>query len=574
MYADKKGNLLKDDMKNINMIFIDGIYKEAEFEIKKTWLNEDCDKMCPPCDVTATFGSYKLGINTVKFTDYKSAYYGKTITVTEGAITGFKLVKTVLNGAAVNKATFTVKINDDPINVVEFKNQKQMAEIELQKAWLNVEGVGFDGDNSLVSFNDGEYGVETISVKEGIYTFAEDEIEGFTLVEVTGTKGVTVGENNVATVDAKADGKYTVTFTNQEIEQPQVAYIHIIKNWAIDGVVDEQNGLDRAIYTGPSNVPVTVNFKVDNVDYDYDIYKARRLVDLWYEVTPGSIVIREYDLSEGWDFMSVTINGQVVDKSKITLEDDGFGFVDVIVTLEAVAGEKYDIEFVNNYIVPHGSYYVSVISGADFGYEVKDSADRWAESGWGGFGGQFGKTIGDYWMFTWTVESTRGYLRMLEIAGNEAIYGKSGIAKDLLWVWGIEDGITICWETQAEVQAGVPNPLGGAGEFEYYTGSVDFEIDGTDITFVSDLYFAADNAAEIFINGESVKLTTDAISDIYGDWNDVHNFRIYKVDATDYADLLVLGTNTVSWVARNDNITSMDWNPCGIVLAFEIFSSD
>jgi len=117
MYKDKKGNLLKDDMKNINMIFIDGKYKSAFFDIEKEWLDPDGKPLAGDDSLVSFTQGWKLGRNEVKFSDYKTAYNGKKVSATEKDIAGFTCV-------SANPQNLTVKCGDDPIQVMTFVNME------------------------------------------------------------------------------------------------------------------------------------------------------------------------------------------------------------------------------------------------------------------------------------------------------------------------------------------------------------------------------------------------------------------------------------------------------------------
>jgi len=131
MYLDKNNKTTNDELKNNNMIFINGKYKDAHLIINKDWFDEDGNliestALIAELNKLLSFsGGLKLGENTIKITDYNSAYYGKKLTVTEGSIAGYK--------AKVNSISETVKWNDDPIRNIKFESQKQMANIKIDK---------------------------------------------------------------------------------------------------------------------------------------------------------------------------------------------------------------------------------------------------------------------------------------------------------------------------------------------------------------------------------------------------------------------------------------------------------
>jgi hypothetical protein len=114
-----------DDLKNINMVFIDGKYKDAEFEIKKNWYDEEGTLVKDEAIITKLNkqlkfnNNYQLGKNIVKIIDFNTAVNGKKITVTETVPTEY------IEKDGKNSQTITVKYNDKPTQTITFNNQKQ-----------------------------------------------------------------------------------------------------------------------------------------------------------------------------------------------------------------------------------------------------------------------------------------------------------------------------------------------------------------------------------------------------------------------------------------------------------------
>jgi hypothetical protein len=213
MYADKKGNLVKDDMKNINMIFIDGKYNDASFIIEKVWYDEkgckitDEKQICELNDKLSFNSNYKLGKNTVEIKDFITASKGKSITVTEIIPAGYfeKF------GASTQK--ITIKCTDNPTQVVTFNNQKKWAQIEIQKIWLDVEGTPITDTARLAELNADFEKKKKKAVIDKVY----DVKEGPQTVAETGcTTGFSIVGDAEVEVTIKAGEKKTVTFTNQE----------------------------------------------------------------------------------------------------------------------------------------------------------------------------------------------------------------------------------------------------------------------------------------------------------------------------------------------------------------------
>ena len=221
-YLDKKGKTQKEDLKNINMVFIDGEYKDAYLTIEKEWFDEEGNPITDAALIdqlndllTFNYG-LKLGYNVIKITAFDEAANGKKLAVTEGAIAGYK--------AKVNPINVTVKWDDAPTKVIKFENQKQWAKIEIVKIWLEECGCGdADCDCGCVMFDDldscyfildaDDLDLEAAfeiggnpadlgynEVKSGTYTVEEVDIpDGFTLLYQTADV-VTVEPDEVATV--------------------------------------------------------------------------------------------------------------------------------------------------------------------------------------------------------------------------------------------------------------------------------------------------------------------------------------------------------------------------------------
>jgi hypothetical protein len=127
----------------------------------------------------------------------------------------------------------------------------------------------------------------------------------------------------------------------------------------------------------------------------------------------------------------------------------------------------------------------------------------------------------------------------------------------------------------------VPDCQVGGSEYTV-TFEKTFTIFGDEIVHVSNLYFLADNAAAVYINGVKVGITSvawigeDDLSDAANpdSWANLHDFRLYVVDADDLLDALKLGVNEIVIIASNEPVTPVDWNPCGVMLAFEVYSKD
>ena len=231
MYTDKNKKEVKDELKNINMIFIGGDYKDAFITIGKDWLDEEGDlidnaelieKLNGLLSFTSNAGKLGLGENAIKITDYNTAFYGKKLVVTEGALKGYATKQ--------NPISETVKYSDSPVKAITFENQKQKAKIAVKKDWDLLPGTVAPEARFTwgpLPYEDGAMGNEAkagdvIEVKEGGYWFLEAPIDGFT---------ATPGYQEIT---AEAGGKYTVSFKNKEDR----ATLTVAKVWEDDSLPD------------------------------------------------------------------------------------------------------------------------------------------------------------------------------------------------------------------------------------------------------------------------------------------------------------------------------------------------
>ncbi|MCL2767462.1 MAG: hypothetical protein FWE49_01855 [Synergistaceae bacterium] len=474
MYADKKGNLVKDDMKNINMVFIDGNYKSGWVNLVKKWENEEGEfEVNEQLNANVSFTGLKLGLNEIKISDFTSAVKGKTVKAGE-----------YFNGEYFEYAYSTV----DGKNVVA------------------------PGKRVIVG-----------KVYETVY-------------EVSLT--------------VKPGGEHIVEFGNKELPPPPVVTtVKVIKKWELLDDVDSIEGEES-----PDGSMVVFGILGDVYEYGTTV-----------EVEPGIVKVMELDIGNKWVLSDVFINGEFVfyDSEYI----DG-SLVGDFVEFEAEAGKHYEIVFTNIKMgEPQGDgYYMNFVSGTDFGIPVIDKAVWWLETNHLGFAdwckeNNLEGTISDYWNFWVDSYGTGG--RFVDEAKSVA---ENMISfKELTWAWTTP--YTMVPETQV-----------GGNEYRV-VWEKDFDIEGDVITLASHLYFQADNAVSIFINGHHVGMSVAAwlgdneLSDSGNPalWQDLHDFDLYKVNIWPY---LKVGTNTIKIIASNEPVTAMAYNPCGVLLAFEVYSKD
>jgi hypothetical protein len=273
MYIDKKGKETKDELKNINMIFIGGDLKDAELIIKKVWLDEEGNVMAKPEDREATFNNpYVLGKNTIKI----NSLSGKKVTVTENDIPGF---------TALTKSQSVTLLPGDS-KTMTFKNQKQYANITIEKYWLaecdcddcvcedciDITGLGhFKVLEAPENVPDGLFQIDgtdaklgSNQVKEGTYVVSEQEglLNGFKLIS----------GNNVEVAVAAGESA-TVTFYNLEkkaLPPEPGEYDPITSDSHADMWFDETGVLCLAGNTTTANPPVESRYFVTFTDGFWD----------------------------------------------------------------------------------------------------------------------------------------------------------------------------------------------------------------------------------------------------------------------------------------------------------------
>ncbi|MCL2335950.1 MAG: PEGA domain-containing protein [Firmicutes bacterium] len=129
MITDNKGKQTTEELKNINMVFIDGCYKDATVTIEKIWNDKTGNvitnqKLIDELNANLSFtNGFVLGNNAIKI----SAWAGKTVSFGENPINEYKLVDVKVNGVSVSDVNSAVSLSlkaNDKATVV-LTNQKQ-----------------------------------------------------------------------------------------------------------------------------------------------------------------------------------------------------------------------------------------------------------------------------------------------------------------------------------------------------------------------------------------------------------------------------------------------------------------
>jgi len=599
-YLNAKGKKEKDDLKNINMVFIDGIYKSAFFDIEKTWYDEDgkeIDDKALIADLNAKLkfnNGYKLGENEVEITDYKSAWFGKTITVTEQAPAGY-----TPKPGTKGSISLTVKWNDDPRKVADFHNQKQWAEIKIVKDW---DLLGKDKPVALFTitnaagdtlYKDVPAGVYKVKESQAPFTITEKPLPGFTADEA---------ERTLAKVEA---GK-TVTVTFKNVEDR--ATVTVVKKWFLD---------DEEVFD--ETVTFTNGWKLGTI-----------------EVKAGFTVAFEEEDLFGWNLQSIFINGEEVDAVDFEAEKDG----------------EYEIVFTNTkttYVPPTKPFnpdidklingdtieiflqdsdltiddLIDMMSFELFKVDAKGDTDNWVKVADGTLDAD-GKIVFDNkpavkgWYVIQETLTTEGaevfdapellYVFISELG----VYEEEPVA----WVSGKDFGIPVVHDGTG-VNYILPNVWDGvlAGQPAYealklmgaqwvwdventYTygtsGNVyeeSFEFNANEAGTVTG-YLAADNAAVVYVNGERAGYTIVAFNtpgnppaqyyddfdfgamdaDVFsGGWADGWNYS-YSFDINYKAgknEIIIIAANSayVEGHPANGSYNEQS-NPCGVIFGF------
>lgn len=181
--------------------------------INKVWQDEDGEEIEGDNSLVSFNGNFTLGANKVQAGTY-------TITETQYP-EGFEPI--------ANNLSVTVKAGESV--TVTFTNQKQLANIEIVKVWLDVEGnkitdeVRLSELNASFSINGVNAQLGNNEVKAGTYTVSE--LSGM-------TAGFSLVSDNDVEVTVAAGESTTVTFTNQE-QVPPETYADIVIEKTVDG---------------------------------------------------------------------------------------------------------------------------------------------------------------------------------------------------------------------------------------------------------------------------------------------------------------------------------------------------
>jgi hypothetical protein len=320
--TDKKTGLpvmVKDELKNINMVFIDGDYKDAQLTIVKVWLDEEGNIIAGDDSLVLLNAPYELGVNVITV----DSLLGKNVTVTEQPIEGFTALKNPLSAKVLPGGSATVT----------FENQKQYASITIVKVWLAICECDEADCNGLAEIDAPVlYGVKATftdpfalgvnTVKAGEYIISEDEIEpvdtgdaivyfGLEKVEIDGVEIDPFDwlDDNGPTIAVNGGEKTTVTYYNLVSVEPKAApEVRVQKIWLDwEGIEIDLNNLAFAVSAPDfdSNFDYELNSNIPSpliAGYDYYI---REILDPDWFYDDGAYV---YEI----EFVSVS-GGDIVE---------------------------------------------------------------------------------------------------------------------------------------------------------------------------------------------------------------------------------------------------------------------
>jgi len=311
-----------EELKNINMIFIGGNYKDAYLIIEKSWYDEegalitDAALIAELNKLLSFNNKLGLGMNIIEITNYTDAALGKKVTVTEGAIPGYE--------AWENPKSAKVKWDDNPIKVVAFDNQKLWGKIKIEKEWDHIladtvaPDVLFDiyNANGVLVVADAELGIYyNVKSGEGPFKVVEQPIPGYTPEEGT-IEGVVV----------EAGGKVTVSFANKEDR----ATVEIKKVWSNGDTFD------------PVDTTKTIPAVSFTNDYELGKITVKAGKNIAFEEDPVTLTFVDDDYTYTFEFEKVEVDGVV--------QVDGNGDPINEVDFNAVKDAEHVITFYNKWV--------------------------------------------------------------------------------------------------------------------------------------------------------------------------------------------------------------------------------
>jgi hypothetical protein len=368
MAKDNKGNAKPDELKNINMVFIDGTYKSAWILLTKTWYDEEGylkwnirENVALDKELQFSNG-LKLGINEddfseIKITDFVTAKNGKTVSITETKMPAgyeFKDAHILYGEGSKISGGVSLLLKPNDKAAVHFENKKQWAYIEIAKNWQDKDGNKMDQPNDRTAeFNiDNVYtnvGIGTYNVKEGTYEITENDIADFTLVNVVG-----LDENGKVTVAA---GKtVTVTFTNEQTISTGAFSLKkfVTDDGELKGIVEwlSENNYDSNLRSSDY-----IRFELYHSDIDgnqYDLAAIGTLGD-------DNMITFDSEVESGWYLLHETMMGRALEIFEQP-EDLRFYF---FASEEYVVGHSSTFDYDSLYTIVNG--YGNYIMNLNYG---------------------------------------------------------------------------------------------------------------------------------------------------------------------------------------------------------------
>ena len=207
--------MVKDELKNINMIFISGDWVDGYVIIEKVWLDKDGNEFDGNNGLVSFNNSYVLGENTIEI----ASLSGKTVTVLENPIDGFTTLRNPIS----------VKVKPGETKTITFYNQEDYIPPKFGVA--------------LEKWVDGQFIIDWAASD-----FEIDDLMGmmsFKIYSVNGPGGDIVDSNFIA--DGGLTEKGVIAFEDLEV----------VEGWY--AIVEELTDEGRDIFEEPSPLYIYVN---------------------------------------------------------------------------------------------------------------------------------------------------------------------------------------------------------------------------------------------------------------------------------------------------------------------------
>ena len=351
---------LRDELKNINQVFIGGNYKDATVIVEKEWIMLDEDGEGDDSLVEFTNG-FKLGENAIKI----STFGGRSISFEEKPIDGFKLVRVTINGegvpARVNSITgevtfpFNFNVRATDVVTVEFTNEE--------------EELDFKGELSINKTVDGQFFADwALSIENSINIDMKELLEGivFKAYSVTGKGAAFDRDNPVAVGELIPSGQ--ITFSPSSLPLGWYAIVEEFTNELAERIFHEVAPL--YVYLGENGVEGSQTITISSqegltenmvaVDGAFQMPgQSQSILDQWSDLLRSAFDSMDPDLGEAvwvWDVPNPSavygIDGSVV---RFDIPFDIYGEIMDDEVMFAFAADNAAVVYVNDNLAGYTS---------------------------------------------------------------------------------------------------------------------------------------------------------------------------------------------------------------------------